>query len=231
MITRRYWVLHSLDPIAYGVPALAEFVELEFAESITALNEAVKHLRTRLEEWRRWGWHASITQPGHAAIVLDTNVLMRHSHELLTIDWHEGITLRPHEPISLGIPMTVVEELDRLKLATGEMSFGGKKYARRTLARRALSWLDETFPDQNFSTRLRQGQISQGPPTADLCAVLMIDDLRRDRLTRPDLDILDDAAGLRPFVSEVAVATYDHAMRFRARSLALKAFAPTKDDG
>lgn len=228
--TRRYWVLQALDPAAYGLPALGDLVDLELTDCIAALGQAADEIRSRREQWGRWGWQPNDNRPGHPAIILDTNVLMRHSHELLTIDWNVGIDVRYGQTLSLGIPMTVVEELDRLKLGTGTMTLNGKDVPRRTLARRALAWLDETFPHDFFSTQIREGGLDGGQPVADLNAVLMVDDLRRERLARPDLDILDDAVGLRPFVADVAVATYDHAMIFRARSLGLKAFKPTSDE-
>ena len=224
--TRRYWVLQSIDPAAYGLPALAVLIELELTDCISALEAAAKRIEARLEGWGRFGWGPHIDGPGNPAIILDTNVLLQHAHELLNIDWNTGIGVRRGVSLSLGIPMTVVEELDRLKLSTGHMRVNGKDVPRRTLARTALDWLDRTFPDGQFSKLIRQGMIIEGQPTSDLHAVLMIDELRRDRLARPEVDILDDAVGLRAFVASVAVATSDRAMTFRARSLGVHAFRP-----
>jgi hypothetical protein len=228
--TPRYWVLQSIDPVAYGAPALTDLIDLELNACINALESAVDGVRARLGDWGRFGWRPDSGQPGNPAIILDTNVLLQHVHELLTIDWNAGVSVRRGVSLSLGVPMTVVEELDRLKLSTGTMRIDGEDVPRRTLAKRALNWLDETFPDRHFSNLIRSGAIVDGQPTSDLHAVLMVDDLRRDRLARPDLDILDDAIGLRPFVASVAVATYDRALTFRARSLELDAFRPTPEE-
>lgn len=222
--TRRHWILQSLDPIAYG-PAVGELVDLELAECVESAANAIDQLRSELARWQRWGY-----DPAHGlgspAVVLDTNVLMTNLTDLTSIDWHRGLAVFPDHAVGLGIPMTVVEELDRLKLATGDMQIGGRKVARRTLARRALNWLDDAFAGDSLVSHIRHKSSNENRLESDLFAVLMADDLRHERLNRPDLEIIDQACQLRPFVTVVAIATHDHAMRFRSRSIGLRSFEP-----
>jgi hypothetical protein len=63
-----------------------------------------------------------------------------------------------------------------------------------------------------------------------LNAVLMIDDHRQPRLPDADLQIIDHALRLRPFTIDVAIATYDQSMIFRARAAGLTGFKPTNSD-
>lgn len=128
--TRRYWVLQSIDPVAYGVPALTDLIDLELNDCIRALEAAVNRIRARLGDWGRFGWWPDSDQPGNPAIILDTNVLLQHAHELLAIDWNAGVDVRRGVSLSLGVPMTVVEELDRLKLSSGTMRLDGKDVSR-----------------------------------------------------------------------------------------------------
>ncbi len=54
----------------------------------------------------------------------------------------------------------------------------------------------------------------------------MLEDLDHARLPGNDAEIIDSALRLRPYTADVAVATYDRSMLFRARNAGLKAFKP-----
>ncbi|MGU3645179.1 PIN domain-containing protein [Microbacterium sp. C23T] len=226
--TRRYWLIQSLDPIAYGLPAVGELVGLEVTECVNALTEAAKSLQAQASVWSQWRGLGLPGAPFHA-VVLDTNVLLRHCDTLIDIRWNVGLNIFPHETIALGIPMVVVEELDRLKDSNGVMYLGEEKLAVRTLARAALRSLDKVFQAGYLNWQIRQSGGSGDGFRGELHAILIVDDLNHARLPDPDLEIIDQAIRLRPFTADVALTTYDQAMIFRARSAGLKAFRPTEE--
>lgn len=226
--TRRHWLIQSLDPIAYGLPAVGELVDLELSECVSALEQAVNDLRGQADKWSQWRGVNIAGRPFHA-VVLDTNVLLRHSENLIDIPWNVGLNVFPHEPIALGVPMVVVEELDRLKDSNGTMYLGDEKLAVRTLARQALRSLDKIFQAGYLNWEIRQRGQGGEQLYGALHANLIVDDLHQARLPDADLEIIDQAIRLRPFTADVALATYDQAMIFRARSAGLKAFKPTEE--
>lgn len=226
--TRRYWLIQSLDPIAYGLPAAGELVDLELSECVSALERAVNDIRDEADRWSQWRGVNIAGRPFHA-VVLDTNVLMRHSENLIDIPWNVGLNVFPHEPIALGVPMVVVEELDRLKDSNGSMYVGDEKLAVRTLARQALRSLDRIFQSGYLNWEIRQRGQGGEQLYGELHANLILNDLHQTRLSDADLEIIDQAIRLSPFTADVALATYDQAMIFRARSVGLKAFNPTDE--
>lgn len=227
LLTHQYWMLQQLDPAVHG-PSLNSAVHLGLADAVRRLTETAESLKTRHHEWSVWGNRASKTAVPNA-IVLDTNVLLRHSLELGTVEWHLGLNLFPNQPIALGIPITVVEELDSLKLSNAPMHFGGEKHAVRTLARQALKELDRLFP-QNWRTSEIRQQGSHGERLIGRrSAVLMIDDLDHVRFTDVDAEIIDRARQLTSYATNVAIASYDNALLFRARKEGLIAFKPEED--
>lgn len=227
--TRRYWLLQSLDPVAYGVPGVGELVDLGLNSCIEVLRQAIEQLRGQAGMWSDWRGLGVAGTP-YNAVVLDTNVLLRHAENLIDIPWNVGLNVFPHETIALGIPMVVVEELDRLKDSNGPMYVNDEKLALRTLARQALRALDTIFQPGYLNWQIRQRERPREHFFGELHAILMVDDLHHARLPDPDLEIIDQAIRLRPFTAKVALATYDRAIIFRARSASLDAFRPTDDD-
>lgn len=227
LITDRHKLLLSLDASTYG--DVGELIQLELDERVDDIEVAIRQLEAEIQRWSVWG-SGEEGSLKHAGVVLDTNVVLEHASVIAEIDWHGLAGARAASTVILGIPLRVVEELDVLKRSPGEMVIGGRRISRRTLARKALIWLESTFSQPNDLRTLREGGLVDGQPTGDLYAVLMGDDVRVDRPAQADLDILDQAVALQPFTSQVAVATNDRAMRFRARSMGLHAFAPVDED-
>ncbi|MFJ6678610.1 PIN domain-containing protein [Microbacterium sp. NPDC091382] len=156
-------------------------------------------------------------------VVLDTNVLLRHSAELVEIKWAGRLNWDPDEPITLGVPLVVVSELDSLKLSnSSHVAADGTKQPQRMLARNALRRLSELFP----GSHLRDNDVVDGR----LSAVLMMDDLRHIRLPSNDAAIVDRALAVLPYVEKVAVASYDLSLRFLAEKLGLATLVPTDAD-
>lgn len=227
VLTRRYWMLQELDPAAYG-NSLASVVSLELSSATRRLDEAAAALKLRRDSWSTFMQGGAISGKRHA-IVLDTNVLLRHYSELASVEWNLPLNVRPHEAITLGIPIAVVEELDSLKLSNASMNIRGVKHATRTLARHALKVLDELFPAQWHRSDLRLSGPDENGINGELHAVLMIDDLDHVRLPDTDAEIIDRARELTAFATTVAVASYDNALLFRARNEGLNAFKPEND--
>lgn len=228
VLTRHYWMLQQLDPAAYG-PSLNNAVQFGLGDGMRRLDEAAASLKSRRDAWSVLGHQGLVGGTLHA-VVLDTNVLLRHAHELETIQWNAGLGVFPHEAIALGVPLAVVEELDGLKSSNASMYIGDEKHVTRTLARRALKLLDGLFPMQWRTNQIRR-QGGEGDRFAgDLYAVLMIDDLDHVRLPEVDAEITDRARELTGYAAKVAVASYDNALLFRARNDGLIAFKPEDDN-
>jgi hypothetical protein len=114
LTTRRHWLLHSLDLKSYGPAAVSELVSTELIAATGSLREAVQQLRAESDLWSEWRGHNIAGSPLHA-VVLDTNVLLRHHRDLVDIEWNAAFNILPHRPIVLGVPLVVIEELDRHK--------------------------------------------------------------------------------------------------------------------
>lgn len=227
LLTHLYWMLQQLNPEVHG-PSLNSAVNLGLTDTLRRLGEAAESLKARHQEWSVWGFQGSDTAVPNA-VVLDTNVLLRHSHHLDEVQWHLGLNVFPHQPITLGIPITVVEELDGLKSSNAPMYIGDEKHAVRTLARKALGELDSLFPQNWRTSEIRQASNEGERQFGRRTAVLMIEDLDHVRLGDVDAEIIDRARDLTSYARNVAVASYDNALLFRARKEGLIAFKPDED--
>ncbi|UFS58710.1 PIN domain-containing protein [Subtercola endophyticus] len=224
--TQRYWSLLSVNTSAVGGQVLVGIVTLEVQERIADFEAAADSIRRRSQSWaiNQFGMAGAAQQ----AIVLDTNTLLRHSGDLASVPWHGAVDAFPHEGVALAIPIIVVEELDRLKNSNNAMYVNGDKLQARALARTALKMLDREFTGQSTFTTLET--IGSGVESVNLYATLLIDESDHIRLHSADLEIIDRALELQAYAKNVALATYDQAMLFRARKSGLTAFSPIHDD-
>lgn len=215
--TRRHWQLQNIDSATYGL-ALESALSVTIAEANFALENSIVTLK---ERHNTWGY--KYMRQTHA-VVLDTNILMAHLDDLLTIKWWtHANSFRAFDPLRLVIPIAVVKELDKLKLSTGEMVIKGKRHSRRSLARAALKQLDEWFiGNRTFTWNMRDE--SSLTTQGELSAGLLIDELSHVPLEQVDAEIIDQALRLRPYAASVSVATDDASLRFRARKEGLEAF-------
>lgn len=227
ILTGHYWMLQQIAPVTYG-PSLTNAVQLGLTDAVRRLNEAIRSLERRSDIWSSWGQQGSIAGELNA-IILDTNVLLRHAHEFGELKWNESLNVFPRKPIALGIPITVVEELDRLKSSNASMYFRDAKHSTRTIARRALKTLDNLFQTRSHTVQLGQQGSDEDGVLGDLRVILMMDDLDHVRLPEVDAEIIDQARELSAYVATVAIASYDNALLFRARSEGLVAFKPEDD--
>jgi len=196
-------LLQSVVPESYG-DQLTWLVDSELIRRKDQLEAAANELET---VHRRW------TGRGRGpALVLDTNVLMDFGRNLVEVHWHRVADVFPTQPISLVVPIQVVEELD------GQKDRGTE--GARNLARATLRWIDELFSggwqDAEVSV---EGRGSQPRVTLRL----LIDELDRVPLPRPDADIIDRALSLAPFVTRTVMVSHDRSMQLRARAAGLDA--------
>lgn len=225
--TRQYWALQTLDPAAYGA-ALLGFVDQILKGMEHALHSAAEGVKQTIEIWSPLNHGQLNSDPKVNAVVLDTNVLLRHSWDLGKVDWYERMNSFPHEAVVLIVPIVVVDELDGLKNSNQNMHYNGQKHATSTLARSALRTLDSMFLGSAKFHNLPD-QSDSNPARLELSVMLLMDDPSTSRQVDADLQIIDCAAGISSYVSRVAVATYDHAMIFRARHAGIEGFMPTQD--
>jgi len=221
--TPRYWTLQSIDPIAYG-PALQSFVSLAITETKRDLEAAASRLDAQISEWSNWGGVAGQLN----AVVLDTNVLLRHSRDLQQIDWCALSKVWPDSAIALVIPLVVVEELDKKKSSNETMEIASGTEKTRNLARRALRELESFFPEGRRTHVFGQRE-HPDHRLGSLRAMLLIDDLDRVRQSRNDAEVIEIALDLQPFAAKVTIATYDNSMIFRAQAVELSAAKPFDD--
>jgi rRNA-processing protein FCF1 len=214
--TKRYWTLQGLDPAAYGL-ALGNFVRLEIHERQSALDAAAKGIASDLALWNGVGGKTL------HAVVLDTNVLLRHHHELRSFDWHGSLNLGPQVSVGLAVPIVVVNELDKNKLNHRKMRVRDEGVEVSSLARQALRTLDSLFESGQERVKLDEVRPAENGTAADVWALLLLDDYDHIPLPRPDAEIIDRALSLSAFVPRVSVVTYDRGLFFEARRSQLNA--------
>lgn len=224
--TPRHWTLQALDPGSYG-DGLWELVQLEIDSVKRGLESARRDVATRQNLWG--------TEAGSSAgsvVMLDTNVILRHFSDLLEIDWSSAMFASSHHPIILGVPLVVVEELDGLKSASNsqKMTVAGDEQPTRSLARQALKALDSWFSEDPIRVTLRPQNYGNRGLNAEVKMVLVIDDLDHQRLPSNDAEIIDLTMQAKAYTTNVALASYDTAMLFRARALGVAASRPVDEE-
>lgn len=221
LTTRRYWTIQAMDPIAYGA-ALTGFVTLELNARTAEFEREKDSLERAMALWNVVSTPRTFAEHLHA-VVVDTNVLMRHKGEMTQLDWAAIAGTHPTQSIAIVVPAVVVAELDDLKHSNGTMTFGGVAHQRRWLATLALGWLERTFPGVERRALIRNAEMGDRGPVTQLYAVLQSDPLDHVALPRADSEIIDNALRLSPLAKTVTLASYDTHMIFTARHLGLRA--------
>lgn len=224
LTTRRYWTIQSMDPIAYGA-SLTALITLELNARMAAFEHGKVALESDIAVWNVPSMPGTFPEHLHA-VVVDTNVLMRHKGDLTVLDWP---AIAGTQSIAITVPAVVVAELDDLKHSNGKMTFGGVAHDRRWLATLALGWLERAFPGVDRRTLIRKAEIGQGGPIPQLYAVLQSDPLDHIGLAKPDSEIIDNALRLTALAKSVTLASYDSHMIFTARHLGLRAYKLPED--
>ena len=106
--TRTYWAL-----LGSAQDSALEPVRTEMDVRVMELEAELAALRLEASQHAIRGWTT--------LAVLDTNVLMERHQELQTMAWHEIVQERSMRNVHVLIPLSVVDELDRLKRSQGNM--------------------------------------------------------------------------------------------------------------
>lgn len=206
--TKRFWALQSVaEPSDESMIRL--FINLEIEERSRDFEFEIEEMRRAISDWKYQG------QPQLVAIVLDTNILLEHHHELATLDWTTRAKTMSDVGFSLLVPLVVLDELDRLK----RDSKAGRKGMPpiRTQARQALKTLEKLLNKPGDRIRLRDAGFDENSITSEIYLSVMEDPLGHLPLTHVDSEIADRALTLLPFAKKVCIATYDTGLAFRAR--------------
>lgn len=211
--TKRFWALQSLiEPKDESMIRL--FINLEIEERSRDFEFEIEELRRAISDWKVLG------QPQLLAVVLDTNVLLEHHHELVTVDWTSRAKVMTDVAISLLVPIVVLDELDRLKRDNKSGRKG--KPPIRTQARQALRTLENLLDRPGARTILRSARFDENSITSELFLSVMEEPPGHLPLAHVDSEIEDRALTLLPFAKKVCIATYDTGMAFRARQVNLE---------
>ena len=202
--TKNYWVLRAGGPDSHE---LMRFLSSEILERIQILEQEIKKLQNLHDSWR---WENGY----YIAIVADTNFLLDYHGSLATIDWHKKLKLEGNSPIVICIPMIVVDELDGLKLSNKNEH---NKEPLRNRARKAIRMLEKTLDKPGERTKL-PGEPIQGVENSEVYLTIFNDGPDHIPLMPKDAEIRDRAGSLKPFTSNVFVATIDTGMMFKCRS-------------
>lgn len=106
VLTQRYWLLQSLNPVpnsnAFG--SIIDLLETEIDERVAAFEEGSSALARQIERW----------SGPDVFVVADTSFYIQHTHPLDHLDFATLLATR-HEPVRLLVPIIVIDELDGLK--------------------------------------------------------------------------------------------------------------------
>jgi hypothetical protein len=221
ILTPRYWSLHSIDIGGFTPATLAEYVRQELRERAEFCESEAGALVAEHNRWNplvAWG-HRRFAL---TAVVLDTNVMLSHHAGLVEVNWHSLLPdVLPLAPLGLALPIEVIRELDRWKLANNNTINRGTKDELRKDAGKALR-LIEQIDDPSEAWILRDTDAAnQSLPSIRL--LLVADRVPGQPLTDPDAEIVDRAASLLPFAESVHLVSYDAAIVFRARLAGVQA--------
>ena len=208
VLTQRYWLLQSLNPVpnsnAFG--SIIDLLETEIDERVAAFEEGSSALARQIERW----------SGPDVFVVADTSFYIQHTHPLDHLDLATLLATR-HEPVRLLVPIIVIDELDGLKQHSNA----------RARARKTLRTLDRVLEDPtrpapligaDWST-VDDGGLPRGPVTIEV----VLDPIGHKRIPIADQELIDRAAAVEPLAARpVTFFTYDTGQAMRARAAGLK---------
>ena len=224
----RYWSLINIQHNEFLSATIRDYVDLELQERIESLNREADALEAEVIRWRLLAGARPYTQ---AALILDTNVMLTHHHELDTKNWHADLQLPSAEPIGLAIPLQVIRELDRQKMSSNNAVTPGSKNDLRHHARQALKILERKIVDPSEVVQLRAQTSDRDGLVPEINLLLIADAFPGVPLSDPDAEIVDRGQSLLAFASAVYLASYDNAIVFRARQAGIQARKLTYPSG
>ncbi|MFJ6846474.1 PIN domain-containing protein [Streptomyces griseoluteus] len=207
VLTRRYHALLAGSGTLKGGEQerlINGLVNLEVAERVQALGDAVQDLKKQIERWQGVDYF----------VVADTSFYCHNPAKLADVNLHEVLNLPSGMSIRLLLPIAVVDELDRLKEA-------GKSQARWR-AGHTLGLLDEVLNGATFGVWRRRRLLPDGEFHGDVNLEIVLDQPGHVRLPLADDEIVDRAAAIQVFADrKVRLLTCDTGQHTRGRNAGL----------
>ncbi len=195
VLTRRHWLLHSLNPIpnSTGFDSTLALLNTEIDDRAAALEQASSTLAREIERW----------SGPDALVVADTSFYLHHDHSLDQLDLSTLLATR-EQTVRLLVPMVVIDELDRLK----------ESAKARTRARTTLRTLDGLLSDPATPAILNDADWSTvdagGLPRGRVTIEVVFDPPAHVRLPSEDQELVDRTACVAVLAAKpVIFLTYD----------------------
>ncbi|GAA4102725.1 PIN domain-containing protein [Nonomuraea soli] len=208
VLSRRYWVLQSMEPTTLPPDRLKDLVVTELEARETAVGLAAQRLAEQIERWRR---------PG-VFVMFDTTVFIHHEKKVEDLDLG-GLLGSRHEPVHLLLPMVVIDELDKLKES--------KDRHIRWRARHSLAVLDKLLIQPAEAAILRSADFTPldngGIPRGEVTVEVVLDPPGHARLPIEDDEIVDRAVTAQVLAGRpVTLITFDTGQSMRARAAGIR---------
>ncbi|MFD9428090.1 MULTISPECIES: PIN domain-containing protein [unclassified Streptomyces] len=163
-----------------------QLIDQEVRQRLAVLNRAVDAVRDTIHTWTE----------RTSTLVLDTSFFIQHEEQLEDVDF--SALADQDGGIRLAVPMTVVDELDRLKESKASSHV-------RWRARLGLAILDRLLQEEQARLGFAEVQVLPDPPG-------------HVRLPDEDDEIVDRALTLKTVAAgPVKLVTYDTGMALRAK--------------
>lgn len=204
VLTRRYWTLQAMAGVPIGMAR--DLVEVEIDDRLTVLEQTIRTTRAEFERWNRVG----------PIVVADTSFYHQHPQKLDAVDLSKVLKSR-HEPISLVVPMVVIDELEKQKRSNDTRVRGRAQLTLAVIERVARDGGAGQLRDADFSP-MDQG----GIPTGEIWLDVLFDLPSHVRLSINDDEIVDRALTVQILSGkDVTFLTYDTNQALRARHAGL----------
>jgi rRNA-processing protein FCF1 len=191
-------------------------VSLELDQRVEAFDEAVKALDRQIT---RWSAYATFAVP-------DSSFYIQHPDKLEDADFGPLLNVW-QSPITVLVPVVIVDELDRLKESKDKHVRWRTGYT--------LAVLDRVFANSTGAARLRAGDVVPGPDgltRSEVTIEMVFDPPGHVRLPINDDEIIDRALAIEPLAArKVTLLTYDTGQSMRARNAGLQAIKLSKEIG
>lgn len=231
VMTPGYWFLHGVEIPAIASPAPGRGVvawsgpnnwvlRSEIEQRMDDFDAAAADLKADMERWRE--------APGNL-VVADTNVYLHHRKYFWEIDWTSLFPQQDFIPVTLVIPMIVVDEVDKNKVNDAIVDRDNPKVRVRHRARQVGRKLDELFAKPYERQVLRaQDNLAGRPP---VFVQLQLDAPQHVRLPQADDELVARTAEIQTLVGKtrpVYMVSNDTGPRLRARIVGLQTVDRTR---
>jgi rRNA-processing protein FCF1 len=221
VLTKRYELLLSGAGTMMSIEKEAQrvvndLVSLELDQRVEAFDAAIQALDQQI---KRWSGYAHFVVP-------DTSFYIEHTDKLEDVDFGPLINVW-ESPVTVLVPIVIVDELDRLKEI--------KDKNVRWRAGYTVAVLNRVFANSTSPARMRAGDVVPGPDgrtRSEVAIELVFDPPGHVRLAINDDEIIDRALAIEPLANrKVTLLTYDTGQSMRARNAGLQAIKLSKEIG